>query len=129
MESHTEVIVLSDDTEKLPTDVPRCYELPAGDEEVNSPVMLPPRTVRRKLFNDELEVPDRESTTQRGPCFIDLATDGQVRTMIQQDRVVPKPPPFKADACSPSTRSPHTSSCASNSPIVRYPQLVRRPNI
>lgn len=100
----TEVIVLSDGTVKLPTDEPSCYELPGADEEVNSPVLLPPRTTRRKLFIEDEEVSDRESTSRRGIHFIDIAKDGQLRSRIQHDRVVPKPPPFKDDAGGPSVR-------------------------
>lgn len=72
-----DVVVIFDRMEKICDDEPSCYEVGGIEEEVNSPFMLPPPKVRHKLFAVDVESStNRESTTDVGIYFIDLADDG-----------------------------------------------------
>ena len=118
--------MLSDTTEKLPTDDLEVCEMKVLNEEVNSPIVFPPPTVRRKLFDDDLPQPptERESTNDVGVCFIDLDPDGQLRPRYEKGRDLPPSQKCilprsraKHDVAAPSTRSAFGSSVGSNSPI------------
>ena len=127
-EGETEFIVISDQTEKISDSEPSCYELVACDTEVNSPCVFPPRTVRRKLFVDEVVAPtDRESSTELGVYFIDLGPNGQLRPRFERGRDLPSKPEGDQGKAGPSTRSPNTSSVASNSPKQWWPHNFKRP--
>lgn len=79
--------------------------------------------MKRKLF-DEDEVPtarDRESSTGTAPNFINLVNAGQPRTRVEISRSLRKPTTARCPEVGPSTKSPRTSSCASNSPIGWWP--------
>ncbi|KAG6411609.1 hypothetical protein SASPL_129692 [Salvia splendens] len=116
VESETELVVISDDTEELPCNDPS-VDVIHLDEEVNSPAIFPRPNVCRKLFEYELNVTDRESTTTMGIHYIDQAPGCQMRTRAEKDRELPKPPLCYQERGGPSTRSPHGSSCCSNSSI------------
>ncbi|KAG6399536.1 hypothetical protein SASPL_141017 [Salvia splendens] len=91
-EGEVDVIVLSDCTEVIPTDEPSCYEVSGFKAEVNSPVIFPPQTVRRKLFpKDDKPLADRESTTDMGMYFIDIGPDGRLVTRLESGQVLVKP--------------------------------------
>ncbi|KAL1536837.1 hypothetical protein AAHA92_29420 [Salvia divinorum] len=125
LEGENEVIVLSDTTEKLSSEDASCYEVSGGTDEVNSPLVIPPSSTRRKLFSKMDDVQDRESTTEMGIYFIEVAQDGQLRTRVEKSRVLPKPQPFKVDQPSHSMRSSNGSSCGSNSPIGWWQHLQK----
>ncbi|KAG6416272.1 hypothetical protein SASPL_123698 [Salvia splendens] len=128
-EKDVSVIVLSDCTEEIPTDEPSCYEVSGFEAEVNSPAMLPPQTVRRKLFPEDVAPPlDQESTNDVGMYFIDIGPDGRLVTRLESTRVLPRPAAAKTDDAGPSTRSPNVSSVASNSPLGWWPHNIKRPN-
>ncbi|KAG6411708.1 hypothetical protein SASPL_129792 [Salvia splendens] len=77
------VIVLSDCTEEIPTDEPSCYEVSGFEVEVNSPGIVPPQTVRRKLFPADVAPPiNQESTNNMGMYFIDIGPDGRLVTHL-----------------------------------------------
>ncbi|KAL1550302.1 hypothetical protein AAHA92_18283 [Salvia divinorum] len=92
-----------------------------GDDEVTSPLGFPCPNVRRKLFNVNIEADDRESTSELGIHFIDLAPDGQLRTRVEKGQTLPKQPHLGEDQGGPSTSSPHASSCSSNSLMGWWP--------
>ena len=119
------IIVISDNTEKVKGKDLSFYDF--GEEEVNSPAGLPPRSVCCKLFDDDTLVEDRESTTKTQISFIDLKSDNQVRTICDKGKALQKPPPKVQDIGGPSTRSPLGSSCGSNSPKVWWPHICRHP--
>lgn len=93
-EQEVTVVLLSDRTEKISADEPSCYEVNVNETEVNSLVVFPPHSVRRKLFPDEDEPPtDRESTNEDGICFIDLDADWKLHTrMMGRGRDLPTQP-------------------------------------
>ncbi|KAG6403937.1 hypothetical protein SASPL_136171 [Salvia splendens] len=62
LEHSTEVIVPSDNMEKLPSES-SLFVAGTFDEEVNSPVTFPRGPVRRKLFDEEHPIMDMESST------------------------------------------------------------------
>ncbi|KAL1546014.1 hypothetical protein AAHA92_22673 [Salvia divinorum] len=117
IEQEKEVIVISDTNDDVHYEEHSCYEVGGGKEEVNSPHVAAPRTARCKLFVESDEQADRESTTEPGIYFIDLAPDGQLCTRIEKSRVLTKNPFVKQDQGGPSNRSPYASSCGSNSPL------------
>ncbi|XP_042004951.1 uncharacterized protein LOC121753770 [Salvia splendens] len=128
-EKEVEIIVLSDCTEEIPTDEPSCYEVSGFVAEVNSPMMLPPQMIRRKLFaEDAAPQHDQESTNDVGMYFIDIAPDGRLLTHLERTRVLPRAAAAKTDDTGPSARSPNASSVASNSPLGWWPHNIRRPN-
>ncbi|XP_042006980.1 uncharacterized protein LOC121755694 isoform X2 [Salvia splendens] len=128
-EREVSVIVLSDCTEEIPTDESSCYEVSGFKAEVNSPGIVPPQTVRRKLFAaDVAPQVDQESTNDMGMYFIDIGSDGSLVTRLETGRVLPKPDAAKTEQAGPSTRSPNASSVASNSPLRWWPHNIRRPN-
>ncbi|KAG6421657.1 hypothetical protein SASPL_118214 [Salvia splendens] len=128
-EREVEIIVLSDCTEEIPTDEPSCYEVSGFEAEVNSPMMLPPQTVRRKLFPEDAAPPlDQESTNDVGMYFIDIGPDGRLVTRLESTRVLPRSAAAKTDDAGPSTRSPNASSVASNSPVGWWPHNIMRLN-
>ncbi|XP_047957397.1 uncharacterized protein LOC125203145 [Salvia hispanica] len=128
-----EVVIISDDTVKVPTGEPYINDTNEVNEEVNSPAIPHPLPVRRKLFDDPPPT-DNESTTDKRICFIDLALDGSLRTRFEKTRSLPQSHAMKA-ACpggglgeaGPSSKSTRASSCASNSPRSWYPHNIRRP--
>ncbi|KAL1567603.1 hypothetical protein AAHA92_03066 [Salvia divinorum] len=115
VESAKEVIVISVSTEKLSPEDSSCYEVGDDTKEVNSPAIFPQPTVRHKLFIEDDEPTDRESTIETGIYFIDVGPDGQLRTRLEKSRALTKNPFLKKDKGGPSLRSSHVSSCASNS--------------
>ncbi|KAG6402885.1 hypothetical protein SASPL_135099 [Salvia splendens] len=125
-EGETEVVI-SDQTVKIDVEVePSCYELPGCYTEVNSPNIFPTRSVRRKLFVDDVETPtNRESSTEIGIYFIENGPNGQLVPRLERGRDLTSK--HGADKAGPSTRSPNTSSAASNSPKQWYPHNIRRP--
>ena len=130
-EKEVTVVLLSDRTEKLSDDEPSCYEVNENDTEVNSPAVFPPPTVRRKLFQDEVEAPtDRESTNDVGICFIDLDAEGKLHSRIMgKGRELPIRPGRNKDHVGPSNMSSNASSCASNSPKQRWPYIYKKPKV
>ncbi|KAL1558852.1 hypothetical protein AAHA92_09267 [Salvia divinorum] len=125
VEGEKEVIVISYNTEKLPTDDPSCYEVGEGNEEVISLAVFLPLIICHKLFNEETEPTDREPIMEMNIYFIDVGPDGQLRTRLEMGRAFPKPPIVKQEQDGHSTRSPHASSCSSNSPIGWWPHLSK----
>ncbi|KAG6396875.1 hypothetical protein SASPL_143033 [Salvia splendens] len=123
VEDEKEVILLSDGSVTLSHDEPSCYEVSRAMEEVNSPVVIPPVTARRKLFAGIEEPEDRESTTELGIYFIDVTSDGHLRTRLEKDRSLPKKPSMANGEASTSVRVSHGSSCGSNSPNSWWPKL------
>ncbi|KAG6430914.1 hypothetical protein SASPL_108988 [Salvia splendens] len=85
LEHSTEVIVLSDDTEKLPSES-SLFVAGTFDEEVNSPVTFPRGPVRRKLFDEEHPIMDMESSTK-------CSSDGPSQVRSKEGRTYRKPPP------------------------------------
>lgn len=127
-EGETEVVVISDHTVKIDDEEPSCYELPGCYTEVNSPNIFPTRPVCRKLFVDDVETPtDRESSTEIGIYFIEKGPNGKLVPRLEKGRDLTSKPEADKDKAGPSTRSPNTSSCASNSPKQWYPHNIRRP--
>ncbi|XP_041993312.1 uncharacterized protein LOC121743961 isoform X3 [Salvia splendens] len=123
LEAVKEVIIISDTTEKLSSEQPSCYEVPDGNEEVNSPNVIPPANVRRKLFVDLDGPSDRESTTEPGIYFIDVGPDGKLRTRLESGRVLPKDHPMNESNVKKFDRASNASSNGSNSPLGRWPHL------
>lgn len=117
LEPENTVIIISDTPEKLSSEQPSCYEVPGGNEEVNSPNVIPSANVRRKLFIDLDEASDRESTTEPGICFIDVGQDGQLRTSLEKSRVRPKDHSMKKSNVKKTDRASNASSNGSNSPL------------
>ncbi|KAL1549623.1 hypothetical protein AAHA92_17703 [Salvia divinorum] len=101
IEDEKEVIVISETTEKLPTEDTNYFTYDEGSEEVNSPFIFPSPNVRRKLFVEDGDQTDRESTT------------------LGRDRVLPKPPLVPSG----KEKSSRASSCASTSPIGWWHQV------
>lgn len=114
LEYSTEVIVLSHDTEKLPSELP-LFAAGTFDEEVNSPVTFPRGPVRRKLFDEELPTMDMESSTK--------TTDGPSQVRSKKGRTFRKPPPHMLAPAGQLSISPLGSSCGSYSPIGGLPYL------
>ncbi|KAG6425218.1 hypothetical protein SASPL_115645 [Salvia splendens] len=127
VEGANEVVVISDNTQKVSTEVLEVYEAGVVEDEVTSPMVIPRPPVCRKLFDDGADVTDRESTTKKGMYFIDIGSDGMLGTRFEKGVALPKPPPIVHPEAGPSGRSPHGSSCASNSPITWWPHNFRRP--
>ncbi|KAL1536534.1 hypothetical protein AAHA92_29170 [Salvia divinorum] len=123
VERAPEVEVISDTIEQLLLNEINNEDLGEQDDEVTSPMGFPHPNVRRKLFNVDIEAEDKESTMELGIQFIDLAPDGQLRTRVENGRALPKQPCLGEDQGGPSTRSPHASSCGSNSPMRWSPHL------
>ncbi|KAL1546424.1 hypothetical protein AAHA92_23024 [Salvia divinorum] len=102
LEGKKEVVVISDNTDQISTKDCICDNLDEKDDEVTSPAVFPRPMVRRKLFEEQrVEVADRESTTELGIYFIDLAPDGQLRTRLEKGRALAKPPIFCQDEGGP----------------------------
>ncbi|XP_047970727.1 uncharacterized protein LOC125213952 [Salvia hispanica] len=102
-EEDAEVVLISDGTEKVSTDEPRCYEITGCDAEVTLPTVFPPRTVRLKLFLEDGEPPmDLELTNKVGICFIDLNANGKLHTRFEKRRDLPIVPDGKKDKAGPS---------------------------
>ncbi|KAL1547626.1 hypothetical protein AAHA92_15958 [Salvia divinorum] len=125
VEGAKEVIVISETNEVILIEDLKSQDLGEHDEKVNSPAIFPRPTVRRKLFECEAEIKDRESTTELGIYFIDLAPDGQLCTRMEKGREFAKHPIVTPKTDGPGTRSPHASSCGSNSPIGWWPHLFK----
>ena len=132
VEGENEVIVISDSTEKLPTEEMGPYDIGELNDEVNSPLVFPPPTVCRKLFEGNQTPTDRESTTDVGIYFIDLTHDGQLRSRFEKGPALPPPSTFKdkagvskATEVGPSRMLPHASSCGSNSPLGKWSHLKK----
>lgn len=117
VEGDVEVIEISDNTMKIISSDNVAVEMDDNDEEVNSPAVFRRPNVKRKLFDEEDMPTDRESSTDSGTYFIDLVNAGHLPTHVRMSRTLPKPTTFGDPQVGPSTKSPHTSSCASNSPI------------
>ncbi|KAG6407411.1 hypothetical protein SASPL_130402 [Salvia splendens] len=117
VEGVKEIVVISNNTEEIPDHEIMISQNGDNEEEVNSPAVFPRPRVRRKLFPESLEANDRESSTKPGIYFIDLTSDGQLRTRVEKGRDLPKPPLLAKDGAGVSTFSPLPSSCASNSPF------------
>ena len=117
VEGVKEIVVISDNTDEIPNDDIMINQNGDNEEEVNSPAVFLGPQVRRKLFLESLESKDRESSSEPGICFIDLTSDGQLRTRVEKGRDLPKQPILAKDGAGVSTLSPHASSCASNSPF------------
>lgn len=100
-ESETGLIVISDDTEKLHSEL-HLGNVGAIDEEVTSPALFPRPYVRRKLFDEELPTTDMESSTA-------------VHTRSVKDGTFRKPPPRMLAPAGQLCVSPLGSSCGSNS--------------
>lgn len=101
-EPSTEVIVISDDTEKLSSEL-HMGNAGAIDEEVNSPATVPRTYVRRKLFDEDLPTTDMESSTA-------------IRTRAESVATFRKPlPPHMRAPAGQLCVSPLGSSCGSNS--------------
>ena len=129
-EGEVEVVVISDRTKKVSADEPSCYEINGCDAEVNLLAVFPPRTVRRKLFPEDVEPPrDRESSNEVGICFIDLDADEKLHTRIEKGRDLRTQPEAKKDKAGPSRFSPNMSLCASNSPKRRWPYIYKTPRV
>ncbi|KAL1566888.1 hypothetical protein AAHA92_02431 [Salvia divinorum] len=116
VEGEKEVVVISDNTEEILFDDLVSHGLVDKDEEVSSPAMFPGPNVRRKLFDEATDADDRESTTEPGIYFIDLAPDGQLQTRVEKGRALPKPTIISSGEVV-HTLSLYASSCGSNSPI------------
>lgn len=112
-----EVIEISDNTAKIPTEDTMAVDIDDNDEEVNSPAVFRRPGVKRKLFTDEEAPADMESTT------VVLAEDRQLQTRGERSRALPKPTTVGDAKGVLFTKSPPTSSCASNSPIGWLAQL------
>ncbi|KAL1545161.1 hypothetical protein AAHA92_21915 [Salvia divinorum] len=123
VEGAPEVVVISDTTEQLPLNEIGNEDLGEQNDEVTSSLRFPRLDVCRKLFDVDIEADDRESTMELGIYFIDLAPDGQLRIRVENGRALPKQPRLGEDQGGPSTRSPHASSCGSNSPMGWWPHL------
>lgn len=117
LESEEEVIVISETTEKISIDEGPRYDAGEDNEEVNSPFVMPPTNVRRKLFVETEDPDDRQSTTEKCIVFVDVGEDVQVITRVDKGRKLTKKLRTKPDSAGPSAFSPRGSSCASNSPI------------
>ncbi|KAG6413992.1 hypothetical protein SASPL_126708 [Salvia splendens] len=115
LEHSTEVIVLSDDTEKLPSESSLFVAGPF-DEEVNSPVTFPRGLVRRKLFDEELPTMDMESSTK-------CSSNGPSQAKSKEGRTYRKPPPHMLASAGQLYISPKGSCCCSYSPIGGLPHL------
>ncbi|KAG6423500.1 hypothetical protein SASPL_113897 [Salvia splendens] len=82
----------------------------------------------RKLFDEDAEPNDRESATEDGDYLIDLGSDGYMRYREEKGRMLPKPPGPSHEVGGPSAlKSPHASSCGSNSSMKWWPHNVKRP--
>ncbi|KAG6436558.1 hypothetical protein SASPL_101459 [Salvia splendens] len=101
-EEEVSVIVLSDCTEEIPSDEPSCYEVIGIEAEVNSPGVVPPSKVCRKLFPADVSPPvDQESTNDIGMYFIDIGPDGRLVTRLETCWVFPKPDAAKTEQAGP----------------------------
>ncbi|KAG6405373.1 hypothetical protein SASPL_132962 [Salvia splendens] len=92
VKGQTTVVVMSDNTKEVHSDSIKINDVIEGEEEVNSPVVFPGPKVHRKLFDEDAEPNDRESTTEDGDRFIDLGSDGYMRYREEKGRMLPKPP-------------------------------------
>ncbi|KAL1566951.1 hypothetical protein AAHA92_02488 [Salvia divinorum] len=125
MEEENEVIIISESSEDKEDGEPSCYEIGSGCEEVTSPIVKPVVYARCKLFVTDEEAVDRESTTEPGIYFIEVAPDGKLRTRIEHGRVLPKAQSLKTPGVGPSKLASHASSCGSNSPIEWWPHIPK----
>ncbi|KAG6391011.1 hypothetical protein SASPL_148757 [Salvia splendens] len=128
VEGQKEVVVISDNTEEIHEDALVINALVDGEDGVNSPAVFPGRKVRRKLFDDDPVPDDRESSTAAGSYFVDLTTDGMMRPREEQGRILHQPPKPYNEEVEPSTaKSPRASSCGSNSLMMWWPHICKRP--
>ncbi|KAL1550620.1 hypothetical protein AAHA92_18561 [Salvia divinorum] len=102
MEEEKEVIIISESSEDKEDGEPSCYEIGSVCEEVTSPIVKPVVYARRKLFVTDEEAIDRESTTEPGIYFIEVAPDGKLRPRIEHGRVLPKAQSLKTPGVGPS---------------------------
>ncbi|KAG6415911.1 hypothetical protein SASPL_123330 [Salvia splendens] len=128
VEGQHDVVVISDNTEELGAHEVTVQADAGGEEEVNSPRVFPGPKVRRKLFEADLLPNDRESSNESGIYFIDLTSDGQLRTREEKGRILYQPTKPSGDGSGPShVKSPRASSCGSNSPMKMSNQIRGRP--
>ncbi|KAL1568815.1 hypothetical protein AAHA92_00376 [Salvia divinorum] len=125
VEGEKEVILISESTEKKSDEEPSCYEIDDACEEVTSPTAKPAVRANRKPFTDVNELTDRESTTEPGLYFINVAPDGKLRTRLEKGRVLPKVQAVNTPGVGLSNPSSHASSCRSNSPIGWWSHLQK----
>ncbi|KAL1558482.1 hypothetical protein AAHA92_08941 [Salvia divinorum] len=117
--------MMSESTKKKSDEEPSCYEIDDACEEVTSTTAKPVVRADRKPFTDVEETTDRESTTEPGIYFIDVAPDGKLRTRLEKGRVLPKVQDVNTLGVGLSNPSSHASSCGSNSPIGWWPHLQK----
>lgn len=122
VEGEMEVIDISDNTAKIMSEDTVPVDLEEEEEEVNSPAVFRRPNVKRKLFDEDEMPTDKESSTTEGSFIIEVAARGQLQPRFEMSRSLPKTSTFGSADVGPSTKSPHTSSCASNSPIGWLPQ-------
>ncbi|KAG6401356.1 hypothetical protein SASPL_138210 [Salvia splendens] len=96
-DSHTDLISIPSSSDADSSEDSGCYEVAPDNEEVNSPAVFPKPTVRCKLFDDDVEAIDRESTTAKGIYWIDVGPDENLRTRLKKSRTLPKDPFIKND--------------------------------
>ncbi|KAL1564377.1 hypothetical protein AAHA92_06728 [Salvia divinorum] len=125
MEEEKEMIIISESSEDKEDGEPSCYEIGSVCEEVTSPIVKPVVYARRKLFVTDEEAVDRESTTEPGIYFIEVAPDEKLLTRIEHGRVLPKAQSLKTPGVGPSKLASHASSCGSNSPIGWWPHIPK----
>ncbi|KAG6400764.1 hypothetical protein SASPL_137607 [Salvia splendens] len=125
VEGEKDVVIISDNTVELHEDEIVVNAFVGGEEEVNSPAVFPGPKVRRKLFEADTVAKDRESSTDPKVFFIDLTSDGMMRTREEKGRILYQPPKlFPNEGVGPSNaKSPRVSSCGSNSPMNLYPHI------
>ncbi|KAG6404463.1 hypothetical protein SASPL_136711 [Salvia splendens] len=128
VEGEQDVVVISDNTDDIPEDHIVMNDIIGDGEEVNSPHVFPGPKVRRKLFDSDTVPNDHESSTETGVVFIDLTSDGMLRTREETGRILYQPPgPFDEGAGPSNAKSPRASSCGSNSPMKSFAGLYKMP--
>ncbi|KAG6416077.1 hypothetical protein SASPL_123501 [Salvia splendens] len=75
-DSHTDLISIPSSSDADSSEDSGYYEDAPDNDEVNSPAVFSKPTVCRKLFDDDVEATDRESTTAKGIYWIDVGPYG-----------------------------------------------------
>ena len=126
------VIVLSDNTEKLPTNNLEVYEIEVDNDEVNNPIVFTPPTVRHKLsmmtYHRHLQNENQQmiwgyaSLTWTQMANFDLGMK-RVETCHNPKKFNLPSSRANHDVVGSSTRSAYGSSVGSNSPIGWLPNV------